>query len=61
MSCVFKRGGPQCPKPASPECQEWGVGEGFCEEHIARVRSRLHNKDYSKDPLNAPLANAHST
>jgi hypothetical protein len=61
MSCVFKRGGPQCPKPASPACQEWGVGEGFCEEHIARVRSRLHNKDYSKDPLNAPLANAHST
>lgn len=61
MSCVFKRGGPQCPKPASPACQAWGVGEGFCDEHIARVRSRLHNKDYSKEPLDAPPPGEHAS
>ena len=60
MTCVFKRGGPRCPKPASPACQAWGVGEGFCDDHIAQVRSRLHNKDFSKDPLLAPLADEHA-
>ena len=41
MTCVFQRGGPKCTKPASDQCQNWGVGEGFCDDHIARVRSRL--------------------
>lgn len=61
MICVFRRGGPRCSKPASDRCQNWGVGEGFCDEHIGRVRSRLHGRDFSKDPIEKPVESEFGT
>lgn len=56
MTCVFRRAGPRCQEPASPDCQTWGVGEGFCDKHIAYARARLHAKDYSQPPIAEPVA-----
>ncbi len=64
MTCVFKRGASICQQPASPECETWGVGAGFCAKHIDYVRARLNSTNksapWSEEPLTKPVAGEHS-
>ena len=33
-----------CKAESSGDCQDWGVGQGFCDEHIGVVRARFANR-----------------
>jgi hypothetical protein len=42
--CCFQQGKFRCPGESAPVCASWGVGDGFCDQHIWHVRARLNNK-----------------
>jgi len=45
MTCTFQG----CREESSKECQAWGVGQGFCADHIGVVRARFANSMSGRD------------